>query len=378
MASESSEAMNTLFSAYAADDDDDLDESRGNEDENVDPKKNSSEHRESDEGGRQRVDSESLSDMEESSVHSALLEVNDAPPSFSLGTPVEGEEKGATPGPERMDDMAISDEDRKSETRDSTGDDDDKKGEQVKEEIKKAPVPLKRNVTATRLVSYGPDADEDDSEDEDSEEGDGERQSDEEIGLNGFALTDEAGALTSAEINNSLSVLRQSLSKDEVELPPEPVGKCSMKLQDKVNTLYNKYVRNGQDMNKLIQRWKKFRNPSIYDKLVEYIGIDEKGTNYPPELYNPSIWGPESKYEYLAKQQKTEMDRREKDRKEKQMKEKGFLVERIVGTKKPSGGHHSSPDKKRSKWEPPHHGGGAGGGTQIPAMGPITKTKPAP
>lgn len=40
---------------------------------------------------------------------------------------------------------------------------------------------------------------------------------------------------------------------------------------------------------------------SIYEKLIEFCGIDEKGTNYPPELYDPSIWGKESYYDALGK-----------------------------------------------------------------------------
>ena len=39
---------------------------------------------------------------------------------------------------------------------------------------------------------------------------------------------------------------------------------------------------------------------SIYEKLIEFCGIDEKGTNYPPELYDPSIWGKESFYDCLG------------------------------------------------------------------------------
>lgn len=41
------------------------------------------------------------------------------------------------------------------------------------------------------------------------------------------------------------------------------------------------------DMNKVIQERKDFRNPSIYEKLIQYCGINEFGTNYPPEKYDP-------------------------------------------------------------------------------------------
>ena len=40
--------------------------------------------------------------------------------------------------------------------------------------------------------------------------------------------------------------------------------------------------RTGANLNDSIQNKKHFRNPSIYEKLINFIGIDEKGTNYPP------------------------------------------------------------------------------------------------
>lgn len=54
--------------------------------------------------------------------------------------------------------------------------------------------------------------------------------------------------------------------------------------------MYEKMRTNNMDMNKLIQDRKEFRNPSIYEKLIQYCDIDELGTNYPPELYDPMQW----------------------------------------------------------------------------------------
>lgn len=104
---------------------------------------------------------------------------------------------------------------------------------------------------------------------------------------------------------------------DDVQLPPEPKGKCSNELQDKINRFHDKMIGSGLDMNKVIQQRKDFRNPSIYEKLIQFCSINEFGTNYPPEIYDPLRWGPESYYEELAKVQKAEMDKRDKERKEK-------------------------------------------------------------
>lgn len=40
-------------------------------------------------------------------------------------------------------------------------------------------------------------------------------------------------------------------------------------------------------MNYIIQRKKEFRNPSIYEKLIQFCAIDELGTNYPKDMFDP-------------------------------------------------------------------------------------------
>jgi hypothetical protein len=35
-----------------------------------------------------------------------------------------------------------------------------------------------------------------------------------------------------------------------------------------------------------------FRNPHLYAKLVEFVDVDERTTNFPPELWDPSAVDP--------------------------------------------------------------------------------------
>lgn len=72
---------------------------------------------------------------------------------------------------------------------------------------------------------------------------------------------------------------------------PEVKGKCPQDLQEKITKMHERMKANSLDMNKLIQERKEFRNPSIYEKLIQFCDIDELGTNYPPELYDPMQWG---------------------------------------------------------------------------------------
>lgn len=64
-------------------------------------------------------------------------------------------------------------------------------------------------------------------------------------------------------------------------LPPEPTGKCPSDLQEKIAKMYENMRSRNIDMNYSIQQRKQFRNPSIYEKLIEHLDIEEIGTNYP-------------------------------------------------------------------------------------------------
>ncbi|KAK3602100.1 hypothetical protein CHS0354_030449 [Potamilus streckersoni] len=190
----------------------------------------------------------------------------------------------------------------------------------------------------TRLVSYGPDEHEEDDDQQDTES-----ESDEN-GEHGILVEGiQVSSSLNAEQASSLSRSVQNKSFDEIELPLEPTGKCSKHLQEKIARLYEK-MREGVNLSASIQNRKDFRNPSIYEKLIEYCGIDEKGTNYPPEIFDPHCWGKESFYDALEKAQKADMEKREKEKKER------TKVEFVTGTKKAFDG---APEEKRrkTKWD---------------------------
>ncbi|GLV40678.1 uncharacterized protein CBL_04481 [Carabus blaptoides fortunei] len=148
----------------------------------------------------------------------------------------------------------------------------------------------------------------------------------------------------------------EPITDDGIQLPPEPAGRCSVELQEKIARLHGKMLKDGLDMNYVIQQRKDFRNPSIYEKLIQFCGINELGTNYPPHLYDPLRWGKESLYEELARVQKQEMDRREKERKTK--------VEVVSGTRRPGSGAEEEAKRRKSKWDQPGGTGVSLTGTQ--------------
>uniref|UniRef100_A0A5F8GAC8 Uncharacterized protein n=1 Tax=Monodelphis domestica TaxID=13616 RepID=A0A5F8GAC8_MONDO len=49
----------------------------------------------------------------------------------------------------------------------------------------------------------------------------------------------------------------------EITIPPEPPGRCSNHLKDKIQKLYEWKIKKGMDLNYIIQSKKAFKNPAI-------------------------------------------------------------------------------------------------------------------
>ncbi|XP_061563710.1 SAP30-binding protein isoform X2 [Cololabis saira] len=175
-----------------------------------------------------------------------------------------------------------------------------------------------RTETIEDKVSGDEDSRESNSEMDESDEG---RDADDvEISEMERKDPNELVALFSEKVRN--------MSPDEIRIPPEPPGRCSSQLQEKIHKLYERKLHGDFDTNTLIQKKKEFRNPSIYEKLIQFCGIDELGTNYPKDMFDPHGWSEDSYYEALAKAQKVEMDKLEKAKKER------TKIEFVTGTKK--------------------------------------------
>ncbi|KAF4525682.1 hypothetical protein B566_EDAN010673 [Ephemera danica] len=194
--------------------------------------------------------------------------------------------------------------------------------------LSKPPTPVenKKRRNVKRLVSYHDDTYvSSEGESSEGEDNDSAQQTND-YGL--ISNTEDVPLSEEAKALAELHAKATAAAADGVKLPDEPKGKCSTELQEKINRFYDRMVSGGLDMNRVIQQKKDFRNPSIYEKLIQYCKINELGTNYPTEIYDPLRWGKESYYEELAKVQKTDMDKREKERKEK------AKVEIMTGTAK--------------------------------------------
>lgn len=220
-----------------------------------------------------------------------------------------------------------------------------------------------RKKPARRLVSYNDDtivSDGDDidqpsegssTSDDDGSDDDEAMDDAAEANRDGSASMDtsEAGGATgSPSAHSSSSDANGTGQRDRAaeygfSLPAEPRGRCPAELQDKIANMHAK-MRAGMDMNRLIQDRKEFRNPSIYEKLIQFCDINELGTNYPPEIYDPLQWGRESFYEELAGAQKVEMERRERERKD------GLKHQLVTEAARKA---EEEAKRRKSKWDQP-------------------------
>ncbi|KAH9285366.1 SAP30-binding protein [Echinococcus granulosus] len=150
----------------------------------------------------------------------------------------------------------------------------------------------------------------------------------------------------------------------EVALPPEPKELCSMQLQNTVeNTLRRMQHDIGFDPNSVIQDNKAFRNPSIYKKLISFLEIDEKGTNFSSDVFNPYRWDANSFYDKLGEIQNREVERLDKLQKERRKVEASSAagVNTVTGLQRAAGG--------------PNIGTSAATGTSAAVPAPITENR---
>ncbi|XP_046565351.1 LOW QUALITY PROTEIN: SAP30-binding protein-like [Haliotis rubra] len=192
----------------------------------------------------------------------------------------------------------------------------------------------------TKLVSYGPD----DQEDEESQS---EEEVEEESDLLDIQKTDIEEKVLDTQDASALSRKVRNMSAEEIQIPPEPVGRCSKELQEKIARNYDRMLKSGYSNNVMIQQRKDFRNPSIYEKLIEFLHIE--GTKEQTFLLISLILkcGLKNHFmtNYKTRRRRWKRRRRRKDR---------TKIDFIVGSKKVSSSSDgSAPDekKRKTKWD---------------------------
>ncbi|CAG8559034.1 2435_t:CDS:2 [Paraglomus occultum] len=92
-------------------------------------------------------------------------------------------------------------------------------------------------------------------------------------------------------------------------IPAEPDTECDAELQNKI-AQYRQLKDKGILFNDNLLKNKAFRNPHIYEKLVEFVELDETGSNFDKSVFDPYGFPPEAYAEKLAETQKRVADER--------------------------------------------------------------------
>ncbi|KHN82329.1 SAP30-binding protein [Toxocara canis] len=94
----------------------------------------------------------------------------------------------------------------------------------------------------------------------------------------------------------------------EVTLPMSPTEKCSRELELKFEKFFAKKAA-GMDLNSSIQTRRDFKNPSIYERLIETFEVDELGSNFNPSVFDPHGFTEDCFYDVISVMQKEVMEK---------------------------------------------------------------------
>lgn len=100
-------------------------------------------------------------------------------------------------------------------------------------------------------------------------------------------------------------------------LPPAPTSKCSQELQNK----FSKYLalkNAGRSFNEELRKSKGYRNPDFLQRAVKHQEIDQIGSCFSKEVFDPHGYDPSDFYDALALEFRREQERKEQAKKQSQ------------------------------------------------------------
>ncbi|KAL4193381.1 hypothetical protein AMTRI_Chr06g176600 [Amborella trichopoda] len=100
-------------------------------------------------------------------------------------------------------------------------------------------------------------------------------------------------------------------------LPPPPTNKCSEKLQDKINN-FLRLKSGGRSFNEELRKSKGYRNPDFLQHAVKYEEIDQIGSCFSKDVFDPHGYDNSDFYDAIEADMKREMEKKEQERKKSQ------------------------------------------------------------
>ncbi|KAJ1655583.1 SAP30-binding protein [Dispira simplex] len=146
--------------------------------------------------------------------------------------------------------------------------------------------------------------------------------------------------------------------KEDWGIPPEPAEECDPEVQTKFSQ-WHELMQQGASFNSQLLHNKKYRNPHIYAKLIEFLDLDETGSNFPTSFFDPKAFTRQAYAEELARQQD------QQDRQRTQRQQQGDRTHIVfsssseppsrtldISHRTPGQSEHRPPRVRKSRWGP--------------------------
>lgn len=101
-------------------------------------------------------------------------------------------------------------------------------------------------------------------------------------------------------------------------LPPPPKDKCSDELQEKIVKFLTLKKTTGRSFNAEVRNRKEYRNPDFLLHAVTYQDIDQIGTCFSKDVFDPHGYDKSDFYDEIEADMKREMERKEQEKKKSQ------------------------------------------------------------
>lgn len=128
---------------------------------------------------------------------------------------------------------------------------------------------------------------------------------------------------TTEDMDQEMSVAKElDIKSSEIDtladfLPPPPTSKCSQDLQNK----FSKYLalkNAGRSFNEELRKSKGYRNPDFLQRAVKHQEIDQIGSCFRKDIFDPHGYDPSDFYDALALEFRREQERKEQAKKQSQ------------------------------------------------------------
>ncbi|PWA53997.1 HCNGP-like protein [Artemisia annua] len=101
-------------------------------------------------------------------------------------------------------------------------------------------------------------------------------------------------------------------------LPPPPMTKCTDELQEKIIKFLNLKKKTGRSFNSEVRNRKEYRNPDFLLHAVTYQDIDQIGSCFSKDVFDPHGYDKSDYYDEIEADMKRELERKEQEKKKNQ------------------------------------------------------------